>query len=98
MSCYPKRDEVALAFFFFQAEDGIRDIGVTGVQTCALPISVQWCERIRTRAPAQSNGQPGPEQITLITIGFGSSIGARATRSEECRVGKEGRSRRSPDH
>src|SRR3712207_9298838 len=25
--------------FFFQAEDGIRDIGVTGVQTCALPIS-----------------------------------------------------------
>ena len=26
-------------FFFFQAEDGIRDIGVTGVQTCALPIS-----------------------------------------------------------
>src|SRR3712207_8923234 len=28
-------------FFFFQAEDGIRDIGVTGVQTCALPICVR---------------------------------------------------------
>src|SRR5215217_2071857 len=27
-------------FFFFQAEDGIRDIGVTGVQTCALPILI----------------------------------------------------------
>src|SRR3989442_12323941 len=27
-------------FFFFQAEDGIRDADVTGVQTCALPISV----------------------------------------------------------
>src|SRR3712207_9127340 len=27
-----------VVFFFFQAEDGIRDIGVTGVQTCALPI------------------------------------------------------------
>ena len=27
-----------VGFFFFQAEDGIRDIGVTGVQTCALPI------------------------------------------------------------
>src|SRR3712207_9155050 len=27
-----------LLYFFFQAEDGIRDIGVTGVQTCALPI------------------------------------------------------------
>src|SRR2546427_12181451 len=33
-------------FFFFQAEDGIRDLTVTGVQTCALPISkrvVDWC-------------------------------------------------------
>src|SRR5215471_6938798 len=29
-----------LFFFFFQAEDGIRDLYVTGVQTCALPISV----------------------------------------------------------
>src|SRR3712207_7907524 len=29
---------VMVFFFFFQAEDGIRDIGVTGVQTCALPI------------------------------------------------------------
>ena len=40
-----KGDEILLLlffynfFFFFQAEDGIRDIGVTGVQTCALPIS-----------------------------------------------------------
>src|SRR2546430_6808995 len=35
-----------LIFFFFQAEDGIRDLTVTGVQTCALPISVspwQYC-------------------------------------------------------
>src|SRR5947209_20633350 len=30
---------ISCLFFFFQAEDGIRDIGVTGVQTCALPIS-----------------------------------------------------------
>src|SRR6266496_4591892 len=29
-------------FFFFQAEDGIRDLYVTGVQTCALPISTRW--------------------------------------------------------
>jgi len=28
-----------IVFFFFQAEDGIRDVAVTGVQTCALPIS-----------------------------------------------------------
>src|SRR3712207_126220 len=32
-------------FFFFQAEDGIRDIGVTGVQTCALPIAPRWLVR-----------------------------------------------------
>src|SRR5947209_12968218 len=37
-------------FFFFQAEDGIRDIGVTGVQTCALPIY--------SRSPC-ARGQPG---------------------------------------
>src|SRR2546429_1186288 len=30
---------VVVCFFFFQAEDGIRDVAVTGVQTCALPIS-----------------------------------------------------------
>src|SRR3989449_4463746 len=30
---------VIVFFFFFQAEDGIRDVAVTGVQTCALPIS-----------------------------------------------------------
>src|SRR5438445_7008686 len=33
-------------FFFFQAEDGIRDIGVTGVQTCALPILFVCDERL----------------------------------------------------
>src|SRR3712207_7450677 len=46
-------------FFFFQAEDGIRDIGVTGVQTCALPI---WSRlqgrladgnRVQRREPGQ---------------------------------------------
>src|SRR2546422_4525576 len=39
-------------FFFFQAEDGIRDVAVTGVQTCALPI---WCPSgMRTMARATS--------------------------------------------
>src|SRR2546422_661993 len=31
-------------FFFFQAEDGIRDVAVTGVQTCALPICIVWLQ------------------------------------------------------
>src|SRR5215203_2914725 len=43
-------------FFFFQAEDGIRDIGVTGVQTCALPIS-------RRGWPRDQAILPGPAHI-----------------------------------
>src|SRR3989449_5226363 len=39
-------------FFFFQAEDGIRDVAVTGVQTCALPISpVLLAARVRVADP-----------------------------------------------
>src|SRR2546429_6485238 len=38
-------------FFFFQAEDGIRDVAVTGVQTCALPIS-----RVRHRCAGRLQG------------------------------------------
>src|SRR2546430_12846753 len=34
------------SFFFFQAEDGIRDLTVTGVQTCALPISKPFLARV----------------------------------------------------
>src|SRR2546422_5953528 len=37
-------------FFFFQAEDGIRDVAVTGVQTCALPI----CRRERARTTVRA--------------------------------------------
>src|SRR5260370_12992480 len=36
-----------ISFFFFQAEDGIRDSSVTGVQTCALPITyIGWSGRV----------------------------------------------------
>src|SRR5256886_12243597 len=39
-------------FFFFQAEDGIRDLTVTGVQTCALPISLALLQvRLAVRPP-----------------------------------------------
>src|SRR5439155_5140296 len=41
--CHDLRDLFVLLFFFFQAEDGIRDGHVTGVQTCALPISMASC-------------------------------------------------------
>src|SRR5205809_2863007 len=36
--CVQDYPEYEIIFFFFQAEDGIRDVAVTGVQTCALPI------------------------------------------------------------
>src|SRR5207244_9793966 len=49
-----------LFFFFFQAEDGIRDDLVTGVQTCALPISMRARERGRAR---RSRG-PAPRAAT----------------------------------
>src|SRR3989475_7801841 len=42
--------------FFFQAEDGIRDLTVTGVQTCALPIS-PWDGR-RSGVPRRRRGRP----------------------------------------
>src|SRR5258707_6055301 len=44
-----------MLYFFFQAEDGIRDIGVTGVQTCALPIYLQ--QAIFHRAPVMHHVQ-----------------------------------------
>src|SRR5256712_11900836 len=40
----------AIVSFFFQAEDGIRDLIVTGVQTCALPISDAWTVFVATSA------------------------------------------------
>src|SRR2546430_16789339 len=51
-------------FFFFQAEDGIRDLTVTGVQTCALPI----CASSRPRSGATPTGTPSriPETIRKL--------------------------------
>src|SRR2546430_4401037 len=81
--------------FFFQAEDGIRDLTVTGVQTCALPIF----------------SSKGEYMGGVICPGIGISADAlfentarlprvdiRKPRSEERRVGKECRSRWSPYH
>src|SRR5438876_2262338 len=46
-------------FFFFQAEDGIRDGRVTGVQTCALPISCTTRTSSRGGPPASRGGSSG---------------------------------------
>src|SRR5215470_18180957 len=71
-------------FFFFQAEDGIREATVTGVQTCALPI-YDHSQRIEL---------PGACPIQDVA----HKSGCAAQRSEERRVGKECRSRWSPYH
>src|SRR6201985_611806 len=71
--------------FFFQAEDGIRDGTVTGVQTCALPIL----------------GYPNEAQLSAILTSqqYAARKGIQFTmRSEERRVGKECRSRWSAYH
>src|SRR5256885_7170900 len=82
-------------FFFFQAEDGIRDYKVTGVQTCALPISDR--ERGGARYVGR-RGRPRREQPEHRPRRGGPDRDLAWHRSEERRVGKECRSRWSPDH
>src|SRR5690606_40489435 len=74
-----------LFFFFFQAEDGIRDFHVTGVQTCALPIYIRVLFL------------PSLKQEYSFSDGFKATKIAKPGRSEERRVGKECRSRWAPD-
>src|SRR2546425_8369433 len=96
-------------FFFFQAEDGIRDKLVTGVQTCALPISGKGALLAsRKYHPSVSERQTSRLNEILTNAGVsvmlyvhegGHELGnTMLTRSEERRVGKECRSRWSPYH
>src|SRR2546428_2020929 len=75
--------------FFFQAEDGIRDLIVTGVQTCALPISLP-----------PDTWEAGISRSSAIwaAVWRSKSVTQVQKRSEERRVGKECRSRWSPYH
>src|SRR5690606_39533280 len=76
--------------FFFQAEDGIRDFHVTGVQTCALPISSpparagsssRWTRPSRTGCSAR----PGPRRSgTVPTLPGWSTLGAACTPPVGC--------------
>src|SRR5687767_15624652 len=92
-------------FFFFQAEDGIRDKLVTGVQTCALPIcsragSTYCVSRLRQRAGASAYVLPQRLYESFTSTDFSKFLGWSPffLRSEERRVGKECRSRWSPYH
>src|SRR3712207_5407422 len=63
-NCTSIRRTVNRMRIFFQAKDGIRDIGVTGVQTCALPISMP--EAIRS--PRRGQERPGFTLIELLVV------------------------------
>src|SRR5260370_25542278 len=95
---------VCLCFFFFQAEDGIRDSSVTGVQTCALPISASQWPNLNS-LPVPTAAQPFSEAVSTPlwlspeeSSRWSEQHSAANTRSEERRVGKECRSRWSPYH
>src|SRR5206468_6474294 len=88
-----------LSLFFFQAEDGIRDLIVTGVQTCALPISPRpgrgYAEGLPAGSPppvrssdpnVQNTPSPGGPKYEGDAASQASPSGDR---SEERRVGKE---------
>src|SRR2546430_13119606 len=96
--------------FFFQAEDGIRDLTVTGVQTCALPIyrigrlDSRCARMIIVELPRRQ-----PPVTRYAALDFDDARGTKIRpgkfllacpyeRSEERRVGKECRSRWSPYH
>src|SRR5437879_10732480 len=89
------------SFFFFQAEDGIRDTSVTGVQTCALPISLAGAQGIHINeiyfvaTDARLKDASMAAQIAAASLG-GDQEEFRQ-RSEERRVGKESRTRWWPE-
>src|SRR5256885_12042179 len=93
-----------ISHFFFQAEDGIRDYKVTGVQTCALPIFLEQLFDLVQQAgdAAAGLGRDGDDGRPLaeprLEPGANFLELGLADRSEERRVGKECRSRWSPYH
>src|SRR5256885_10519214 len=113
LACLENASHIKVADFvcFFQAEDGIRDYKVTGVQTCALPISlvsiqdaeadVSMSDLSVSDIEADAQGSQGDEYGGLSFHASTSRQKRRRIhleRSEERRVGKECRSRWSPYH
>src|SRR5205809_5803129 len=89
---------------FFQAEDGVRDVAVTGVQTCALPILSGSCRSTSTAESSSTDKTPtwvwallailAVALVVAIVLlatrrGRGPAVMPEAERSEERRVGKE---------
>src|SRR5690606_40686683 len=92
----------SVGFFFFQAEDGIRDFHVTGVQTCALPIYKLVTKSSIDRHLFTRLNDIGLAKVEVLK-NYLKTIDSTVTidtyqRSEERRVGKECISRSSTDH
>src|SRR5690348_17458314 len=93
---------IIFVFFFFQAEDGIRDGRVTGVQTCALPICIEMPHlNAGEAAVTESLFNCSVHTSYHVFSQTGGDGGCRSSvkidaRSEERRVGKECRCRWSP--
>src|SRR2546430_10293192 len=108
MQCVCRLYSIVLSFFFFQAEDGIRDLTVTGVQTCALPIwarapatgestrisrqPIIGSSAVLTRTPAMTVPTIDPAAPSMVFFGLTEGKIGRASCREECR------SRWSPYH
>src|SRR5205809_5064719 len=98
---------IFIVFFFFQAEDGIRDVAVTGVQTCALPISERkrrpgerdrflwFCVRCHAKVH-EVVFEVRDYAENPVSVAYREYYGS-VERSEERRVGKECRSRGATD-
>src|SRR5690349_24815922 len=88
-----------MPFFFFQAEDGIRDLYVTGVQTCALPIFVNSPRTTAAVGALVTVLAVKPSRVAVtstascLPFSVADGVNVLAVRSEERRVGKECRSR-----
>src|SRR2546430_8357121 len=72
---------VIFFFFFFQAEDGIRDLTVTGVQTCALPIS-----RAPRRSPAHERQAPSTAEAARGRLSPNERMTTRTAESRTYRA------------
>src|SRR5258708_26885665 len=87
-----------VSFFFFKEEEGIRDDRVTGVKTCALPISRHASYHGRRCQSLRHSGVKIKYRASHRTPRRRPPQKSQSLRSEERRVGKECRSRWSPYH
>src|SRR2546422_4610094 len=83
---------VFLFFFFFQAEDGIRDVAVTGVQTCALPISITGITTDLTLLELSDPSRPLLRRLSLEAPGtYAHSVAMANLVEAACnRIGADG--------